>query len=464
MTSLAAFADRRRRLVGAVEGPILLVGNGTRPRNLPLTELPFRQDSTFLYFTGCTWPDAALLLHDGTETLFLPPPADDDALWHGNVDRIEDEAQRLGILAVRPTSALDEAVGALSKRPVSLAVPDARRTALASRLSGAPLSFGRDHGDDALVDAVIALRRILHADEREAMRSAARITDAAHRAVMAATQPGRHERHLRALFEATLAAAGCAPAYDPILTVRGEVLHNFHAANTLEAGQLLLLDGGAESPHGYATDVTRTWPVSGRFTGRQRAAYEAVLAAQEASIACVRPGVRYREVHDASSRVLARWLADEGLLTCAPDDAVATGAHAVFFPHGVGHLIGLDVHDLENFGDRPSYGPGRSRSPQFGTGYLRLDLDLEAGMVVTVEPGFYVVPAILEDAVLRERFAGQVDFERAGQWLPFGGIRIEDDVAVTPEGPDVLTSQIPKQVAELEALVGTGDLSIPVLD
>ena len=195
------------------------------------------------------------------------------------------------------------------------------------------MSFGRDHGDDALVDAVIALRRILHTDEREAMRSTARITDTAHRAVMAATQPGRHERHLRALFEATLAAAGRAPAYDPILTVRGEVLHNFHAAHILEEGQLLLLDGGAESPHGYATDVTRTWPVSGRFTGRQRAAYEAVLAAQEASIACVRPGVRYRST--TSSRVLR--LADEGLLTCAPDDAVATGAHAVSSRRGAPH-------------------------------------------------------------------------------------------------------------------------------
>jgi Xaa-Pro aminopeptidase len=258
-----------------------------------------------------------------------------------------------------------------------------------------------------------------------------------------------------------VAASGHGLPYDPILTVRGEVLHNFHAMNRLEAGQLLLLDGGAESPAGYATDVTRTWPVSGRFDGRQAAAYDAVLEAQLAAIDRVRPGTRYRDIHLTASRVLATWLVDEGLLTGEVDALVEAGAHALFFPHGVGHLIGLDVHDLENFGDRPAYAAGRSRSPQFGTGYLRLDLDLEPGMVVTIEPGFYVVPAILADAALTDRFRGMVDLGAARAWEGFGGIRIEDDVAVTAGEPDVLTDAIPKRVEALEALVGTGGLLIP---
>jgi Xaa-Pro aminopeptidase len=364
---------------------------------------------------------------------------------------------------VRPARELADAVAALPGAPLTLPVPDATRTALAQRLSGQPLAFGSEHGDDTLVDAVISMRRVLAPEEREAMRGAARVTDAAHRAVMGATQPGRHERHLRALFEATLAAAGLTSAYDPILTVRGEVLHNFHATHTLEAGQLLLLDGGAEAATGYATDVTRTWPVDGRFSPRQRAAYEAVLAAQEACIDMVRPGTRYRDIHDRASLELSRWLVDEGLLTCSPEAAVASGAHAVFFPHGVGHLIGLDVHDLENFGDRPAYPPGRTRSAQFGTGYLRLDIDLEPGMVVTIEPGFYVVPAILADRALTERFRGLVDLDAARAWLGFGGIRIEDDVAVTDAAPDVLTAATPKTVSALEDIVGRGDLRIPVL-
>ena len=247
-------ADRRTRLQQAVEAPVLLMGNGVRARNLPMTHLPFRQDSTFLYFTGCTEPGAALLLVDGDETLFLPEPAPDDELWHGHVESLEDVRKRLGFQRVRPARELASAVAALSRPPMALALPDSDRTNALSALAQRPLQFGRVHGDDSLVDAVIEMRRVLSAEEHEAMRMAARTTDTAHRAVMAATRPGRHERHLRALFEATLAAAGLQSAYDPILTVRGEVLHNFHATNALEDGQLLLLDGGAESVHGYATD------------------------------------------------------------------------------------------------------------------------------------------------------------------------------------------------------------------
>ena len=464
MPSPAFHADRRQRLQQAVPAPILLMGNGVRPRNLPMTHLPFRQDSTFLYFTGCAQAGAALLLVDGEETLFLPAPADDDALWHGHVETLEELGGRLGVARVRPFAELATAISNLSELPLSVPVPDARRTDLARRLTGLALEFGRLHGDDRLVDAIIGLRRITTAEERDSMRAAGRVTNAAHQAVMRATRPGRHERHLRALFEGTLTAAGLPAAYDPILTVRGEVLHNFDATNTLEAGQLLLLDGGAESAAGYATDVTRTWPVSGTFTPRQKAAYEAVLAAQEACIDMVRPGTRYRAVHDRASLVLAQWLVDEGLLTCSPEAAVESGAHALFFPHGVGHLIGLDVHDLENFGDRPAYPVGRARSEQFGTGYLRLDLDLEAGMVVTIEPGFYVVPAILGDSALTDRFRGLVDLGAARAWEGFGGIRIEDDVAVTEGAPDVLTADIPRSVAALEAIIGTGGLEIPLVD
>ncbi|MEL6349821.1 MAG: M24 family metallopeptidase, partial [Myxococcota bacterium] len=285
------------------------------------------------------------------------------------------------------------------------------------------------------------------------MKSAVAATNAAHRAAMSATRPGSHEQQIAAIFSGVIAAHGLTCAYDSIVTVRGEVLHNFHYDNPLEAGQLLLLDGGAEARSGYANDVTRTWPVSGTFDGRQKAAYEAVLAAQRAAIEMIRPGVRYRDVHMKAAHVLATFLADEGLLTVGPDDAVENGAHAVFFPHGVGHLIGLDVHDLETFGDRVHYASGRTRSEQFGTAYLRLDLDLQAGMVVTIEPGFYVVPAILADDALMARFDAMVDRNRAAEWIGFGGIRIEDDVAVTADGYDVITARIPKTVADVEAAV-----------
>lgn len=451
--------DRRTALRQAVQGPILLMGCGVQYRNLPLNSYPFRQDSTFLYFTGCVEPGAALLMDHTGDTLFLPAPAEDDALWHGHVRPIEEIGARLGFSQVAPAPALEDRCRSLAAGAHTLAVPDARQTRRAAQMLGQPLSFGDQSGSQVLVDAVIGLRRQLSEAELVQMRAAAKVTDRAHRAVMAACRPGVHERELVALFEGILRVEGAGPAYPPILTVDGEILHNFHYINTLEAGRLLLLDGGAEVASGYAGDVTRTWPVSGRFSARQRSAYDAVLASQLAAIDMVRAGVRYRDIHDTAARVLAQWLADEGLLRCSADQAVETGAHAVFFPHGVGHLIGLDVHDLENFGDRAAYPPGRSRSEQFGTAYLRMDLDLAPGMVVTIEPGFYVVPAILGDPTLRERFRSQVDFDRAEDWAGFGGIRIEDDVAVTTGAPEVLSQATPKTPEQLEALVGTGSLS-----
>jgi Xaa-Pro aminopeptidase len=253
-----------------------------------------------------------------------------------------------------------------------------------------------------------------------------------------------------------LAARGLVTGYQTILTVAGEVLHNHSYRNTAEAGQLLLLDGGGEVESGYTVDVTRTWPVSGIFDPRQLSAYEAVLASNLAATAHARVGVRYREVHDTASRVLAEWLRDEGLLTCSIDESIESGAHAVFFPHGVGHLLGMDVHDLENFQDLPAYPPGQGRPAQFGTRYLRLDLPLQAGWVVTIEPGFYVSPAILRDQGLRETLGTRIRWDRAEAWIGLGGIRLEDDVLVADEGPVVLTGAIPKDVRTVQALAGSG--------
>jgi len=446
-------ARRRQVLTTRVPGPILLLGNGHRARNLPMTPLPFRQDSTFLYYTGCDLPGSAALLVEGRCVLFLPEPEPEDPLWHGEVPSLEALRERYGADAVRPAATLADA---LPRDPLKvLAVADENRNRLGSRICSIPLAFGQDHGDPALMDAVIAMRRTKEAEEIAEMRRAAEHSAAAHVAVMRATHPGGSERALAALFDAILAARGCTPGYGTILSQSGEVLHNDRHDQVLSAERLLLLDGGGEVETGYGADITRTWPVDGRFRPRQRAAYDAVLAALEESIACCRAGVRYREVHDTASRVIARWLRDEGLITVDPDTSVETGAHGVFFPHGVGHLLGMDVHDLENFGDRPAYPPDRGRPDQFGTRNLRLDLPLEPGWVVTIEPGFYVVPAILADPRLRETLAGQVDFERARDWIGFGGIRLEDNVLVTAGAPEVLT-EVPKAPADVEALVGSG--------
>lgn len=454
MITATVHESRRGRLRARVEGPILLLGNGERVRNLPMNLLPFRQDSSFLYFTGCTTAGAAALLDDDGYTLFLPTPPDGDELWHGPTPSIQDQARSLGADRVEDVSRLEAVIA--DRKPKVVAVADEAQNHRISRLIGTPLAFGQHYGDLDLVDAIIELRRTKGAEEISELRRAASATEAAFRAVMAATRPGATERGLAALFHGVLGVRGCVPGYGLILSVRGEVLHNHSHDNTLEAGQLLLLDGGGEVDTGYTVDITRTWPTTGRFGARQKSAYEAVLEAQLQAIDRCRPGVRYREVHDAASRVLATWLRDEGLIRCSVDEALESGAHGVFYPHGTGHHLGLDVHDLENFGDRPSYPAGQERPAQFGTRYLRLDLPLEPGWVVTVEPGFYVVPAILGDAELRDALGDRVNWDRAADWIGFGGIRTEDDVAVTERSPEVLTAAVPKSVAEIEALVGSG--------
>jgi Xaa-Pro aminopeptidase len=234
--------------------------------------------------------------------------------------------------------------------------------------------------------------------------------------------------------------------------VHGEVLHNDTHHGVCAAGDLLLADVGAEGADGWASDVTRTWPVSGRFSPTQRAIYEVVLAANEAAIDAVRPGARYRDVHLVAARTIAAGLVGLGILRGEPQRLVEDGAHALFFPHGVGHLMGLDVHDLEDLGDRAGYAPGRTRSAQFGLSYLRLDRDLQPGMCVTIEPGFYVVPAILEEPALARLASEHVDREVLARFADVRGIRVEDDVLVTDAGAEVLTRAIPKTVSALEAL------------
>jgi Xaa-Pro aminopeptidase len=231
------------------------------------------------------------------------------------------------------------------------------------------------------------------------------------------------------------------------------VLHNNHYHHQLEAGDLILADMAAEAESGWASDVTRTWPVSGRFSAMQRDIYEVVLAAHDRCIKAARPGVEYQDLHLLGCRVIAEGLVELGILRGSAEDLVEMDAHALFFPHGVGHLLGLDVHDMEDLGDLAGYAPGRTRSERFGLGYLRLNRLLQAGMAVTIEPGFYQVPAILQDLERREKYREVVNWERLETFSDVRGIRIEDDVLITESGNEVLTSALPTAVSAIEQLV-----------
>jgi len=270
---------------------------------------------------------------------------------------------------------------------------------------------------------------------------------------MRATRPGLREVEVRAQMEAEICAAGCVCAYNSIVTVHGEVLHNERHDGVIEARDLLLCDVGAETPEGWASDVTRVWPVRGEFSATQRALYEVVLASQRAAIAQVRPNVRYLAVHRAAGLEMLRGLIDLGIFRGDLEDLYARGAAALFFPHGIGHLLGLDVHDMEDLGDRAGYAPGRVRSNSLGDRYLRLDRDLRPGMAVTIEPGFYQIPALLGNSAEVGELESALDRQRLAEFSDVRGIRIEDDVLVTNDGCEVLTAAIPKTVDAVEAAV-----------
>ena len=458
---------RRSEFLAAIDGPVLLLAGGWISRNYPANWSPFRADSTFLFFFANPEPNAAALFDpkDGSVTLFLDERTQADALWHGEVPSFAEIEKAARVTAVQKRSELAKLVARkVGRRKVrTLAIADPRATAEALAITGEDLDFHDNSkcGDPALIRAIARLRNHRAPEELAEMRLAATVTREAHTVAMARTRPGIYEQELVGHVEGTFARHGCVPAYGTILTARGEVLHNHAHGNLLKETDLVLLDAGAERPSGYCADVTRTWPANGHFSPEARDVYDIVLAAEKAAIAAVKPGVRYRELHLLASRVLTDGLVQMGLMRGNADVLVENGAHAMFFPHGVGHLLGIDVHDMEAFGDQVSYGPGRTRSPQFGTAYLRLDLDLQPGMCFTIEPGIYFVPAILRDAKFKKQFRGQVDFARAEHFLSmnslrgFGGIRIEDDVVCTESGHEVLTASVPKERLAVEALVGS---------
>jgi len=461
----AAVFRRRRATVAARLGSrgALVFAGGWRGRNYAANVYPYRCGSHFLYLVGAPLPDAVLWLSGDRAELFVPPPGDDDALWHGHVPDFAEIAARTGVDRVRPLPEFhDEILRVGAHHLATLPSLDphtcARQRACLDRRwpdDTTPAVGSLDAVDLELADAMIAAR-LCHDDAAlAAIRTALEATAAGHLAGMAATRPGILEHQVRAAIEAEFIARGTECAYNSIVTVHGEVLHANTYHRRLADGDLLLADAGAEHD-GWASDVTRTWPVSGSFSPTQRALYELVLAANEAAIAKVRPGVRYRDVHLEAARVLTRGLVDLGICHGNPDGLVERGVHAMLFPHGVGHLLGLDVHDMEDLGDRAGYAPGRSRHSQFGLGYLRLDRELEPGMVVTIEPGLYLVDAILRDETLCGPFVrdGSLSRERLAQFADVRGIRIEDDVLCTPTGPVVLSASIPKAPDDVCALVG----------
>ncbi len=455
-TSLAdTLRHRRQRLAQLIDLPVILWSGRSSPRNFPANTFPFRASSHFLYFAGLPLPNAAIRLADGKLELFMDDAPPDSALWHGETPKREEIAQLIGADVAFPMAVLESQVAGAT----TIAVQDyPTQLAQAKLLKRAVTKANFPHqADMGLTQALISLRLIHDQAAVAELRRAAAVTVAAHLAGMAATSSAQIEADVRAAMERVILAHNMTCAYSSIVTVHGEVLHNEQYHHQLQPGDLLLADVGAETAMGWAADVTRTWPVLGKFSPTQRDIYQVVLAAHDAAVAKIHPGVEYRDIHLLAATVIAAGLVDLGILHGQPEDLVEMDAHALFFPHGIGHLLGLDVHDMEDLGDLAGYETGQVRSDRFGLNYLRLNRPLRPGMLVTIEPGFYQVPAILQDVERRSttwsKYQGVVDWERLAQFGDVRGIRIEDDVLVTEAGSEVLTAALPTAIDDIERQV-----------
>lgn len=437
---------------------ILFPGHGNSPINYLDNYYPFRQDSNFLYYAGLNMPDMACVM-DGanqTTTLFGNDIDIEHVVWMGAQPSMKELGEKVGIQHTLPYQSLFNTIQqAVDQGRKIHYLPPYRMASkvLLHQLTGYPLDHIEEKVSLALVNAVIAQREIKEAQEIQEMEKAVTVSGALHHAVMAGAKSGMKESEIVGLIQSIAAKHDCQLAYTPIITINGQTLHNHSYHNHLQEGQLLLGDFGAANPFQYAGDITRTIPVSKTFTTQQKEIYQLVLDAENNAINSVKPGINYRDVHLGAAHDIAEGLKALGIMKGEVQEAVNAGAHALFFPHGLGHMIGLDVHDMEDLGeDYVGYGNDFQRSTQFGLKYLRLAKELKAGMALTVEPGIYFIPELIDQWQAAGKFKDFINFEALGQYRNFGGIRIEDDVLVTTDGVRVLGEPIAKSIEVIEQL------------
>ena len=457
------YSQRRARLKKQIgSGVLLFLGNQYSPMNYPANPYHFRQDSSFLYFFGLDSSDLAgvIDIEADQDILFGNDVSVDDIIWMGDQPLMRDRAEQVGIKETLPLEKLGEAIkdSLTQGRKVHILPPYRPGNVLKLQdLLGVPADKIRDFVSEELVLSVVEQRSIKIPEEIEQIELALDATYDMHTAAMRMAKPGVMECEIAGVVEGIALSHGGHVSFPVILTINGQILHNHFHGNTLQEGLLVVNDSGAETAMCYAADITRTMPVGGRFSAKQKDIYNIVLDAQTTAIDAIRPGVLNKQVHLQAVTTIAAGLKGLGLMRGDAEEAVKAGAHALFMPHGLGHMMGLDVHDMEDLGEKyVGYDKTIRRSDQFGLAFLRLAKELNPGYVLTVEPGIYFIPALIDKWIKEDKHAEFIDFNRVNEYRDFGGIRIEDDVLVTDEGCRVLGKPIPKTVEELEAIVGTG--------
>ncbi len=456
------YIDRRNRLKKEMNsGLALIFGNSEASYNYPANTYHFRQDSDFLYFFGLDLPDfvGVVDIDNDKDYIFANDVDIEDIIWMGPQPTVKDQAAEVGVENTAPYTELAEflAVQIRAGRKVHF-LPYYRgdRLVQIKQLLGFLTARVKDYVSEELVKAVVKLRSIKDEYEIAEIEKAVDIAYDMHTTAMKMAKEGVVEREIAGTMEGISLAQGGPVSFPIILTINGQTLHNHYHGNTLTEGRMMIADAGAETTTHYSSDITRTTPVGGKFSQRQKEIYEIVLAANIKAIELIKPGIEYREIHLAACKVIAEGLKELGLMKGDLDAAVKAGAHALFMPHGLGHMMGLDVHDMEGLGENlVGYDENTIRSTQFGTAYLRLGRELQPGFVLTVEPGCYFIPELIEKWKKEGTNTEFINFDKVETYKDFGGVRIEDDVLVTETGHRVLGKPIPKTVAEVEAMAAS---------
>ncbi|PIF06005.1 MAG: Xaa-Pro aminopeptidase [Draconibacterium sp.] len=455
------YESRRKALKSkGLKGVALFLGNVDSPMNYKDNQYHFRQDSSFLYFFGLDFPGlaGAIDFDSGEEYIFGNDVDIADIIWMGPQVTVGENAAKVGVVNTAPFNKLGGFVADVLKKGRKLHILPpyrAENKILLSSLLHVSIDSFSDFISLPLVKAVINLRSIKSPEEIEEIEKACATGYDMHLTAMKMATPGTWEQTIAGTIEGIAIAGGNMSSFPIILSQNGETLHNHSHANYLEKGRLMICDAGAESTLHYASDFTRTTPVGGKFSQKQREIYEIVLAANNKATSLIKPGVTYLSVHLAASEVIAAGLKDLGLMKGNVKDAVKNGAHALFFPHGLGHMMGLDVHDMEDLGQAyVGYDEETQPVKQFGTAYLRLGRRLQPGFVITNEPGIYFIPALIDQWKANKTNANFINFDKVDEYRDFGGIRLEDDLLVTESGCEILGERVPIDPDEVENIVG----------
>ena len=424
--------DQLKKLMGT--GVLLFPGNNEAPMNYPANPYHFRQDSSFLYYFGIDEPGltGVIDVDNDTEIIFGDDVAIEDIIWTGPLPMLAEKAGKVNISDTRPSSRLSEVMKKyISDGRQVLYLPQYRQDIInmVGDLTGKEHSKVNESSSEKLARAVISQRSIKSDQEIAEIEKALDISWEMNKKAMKLIRDGAYEYEVCGKLQASVLARNSHLSFPIIFSIHGETLHNHSHDNMMSEGDILIMDSGAESPLHYASDITRTIPVSGEFSERQKYIYNTVLRSQLDAIEMMNPGVRNLDCHLKAAKTIASGLAEIGLMKGDTEEAVSAGAHALFFPHGLGHMLGLDVHDMEGLNeDLVGYDQKVKRSDQFGLAYLRLGRELETGFVVTVEPGIYFIPELIHRWKEDKKFTDFINYEEVEKYRKFGGIRIGGDV------------------------------------